>query len=98
MSVALSVVIPVLNEAQNLDALHREFTTALESTRQSYELIVVDDGSTDASFEVLRRLHEHDPRLRVIRFRRNYGQTAAFACAKSIAWGPYVRASHASPV
>jgi glycosyltransferase involved in cell wall biosynthesis len=90
VSVALSVVIPVLNEAQNLDALHRELTTALESTRQSYELIVVDDGSTDASFEVLRRLHELDPRLRVIRFRRNYGQTAAFAAGIAAARGALI--------
>jgi glycosyltransferase involved in cell wall biosynthesis len=90
VSVALSVVIPVLNEAQNLDALHRELTTALESTRQSYELIVVDDGSTDASFEVLRRLHEQDPRLRVIRFRRNYGQTAAFAAGIAAARGALI--------
>ena len=90
MSVALSVVIPVLNEAQNLDALHREFTTALESTRQSYEIIVVDDGSTDASFDVLRRLHQQDPRLRVIRFRRNYGQTAAFAAGIAAARGALI--------
>ena len=90
MSVALSVVIPVLNEAQNLEALHGEFTTALESTRQPYEIIVVDDGSTDGSFEVLRQLHQKDPRLRVIRFRRNYGQTAAFAAGIAAAQGALI--------
>jgi glycosyltransferase involved in cell wall biosynthesis len=90
VSVALSVVIPVLNEAQNLEALHREFTAALESTRQPYELIVVDDGSTDQSFDVLRRLHQQDPRLRVIRFRRNYGQTAAFAAGVAAARGALI--------
>lgn len=87
MRVALSVVIPVLNEAENLDTLHREFTAALASTGQPYEVIVVDDGSTDASFEILRRLHAQDPHLRVIRFRRNYGQTAAFAAGIAAARG-----------
>lgn len=87
MRVALSVVIPVLNEAENLATLHREFTAALESTGQPYEVIVVDDGSTDASFEILRRLHAQDPHLRVIRFRRNYGQTAAFAAGIAAARG-----------
>src|SRR5204862_2888506 len=79
MAPELSVVIPVRNEAPALKELHREFTQTLAASGHSYELIIVDDGSTDDSFEMLARLQASDPRLRVIRFRRNFGQTAAFA-------------------
>ncbi len=86
----LSVVIPVLNEAANLEALHQEFTRALESTGRSYEMLLVDDGSTDASFEIMKRLQAVDRRVRVIRFRRNFGQTAAFAAGIDAARGSLV--------
>jgi glycosyltransferase involved in cell wall biosynthesis len=75
----LSVVIPIRNEAQALEELHRELSDTLRAWGRSYEIIVIDDGSTDASFEILTRLQALDSRLRVIRFRRNFGQTAAFA-------------------
>jgi glycosyltransferase involved in cell wall biosynthesis len=75
----LSVVIPIRNEAPALEALHREFTDTLQAWGRPYEVIVIDDGSTDASFDILARLQAIDPHLRVIRFRRNFGQTAAFA-------------------
>jgi glycosyltransferase involved in cell wall biosynthesis len=75
----LSVVIPIRNEAPSLVELHRELSETLQAWGRSYELIIVDDGSTDESFETLARLQTSDPRLRVIRFRRNFGQTAAFA-------------------
>jgi glycosyltransferase involved in cell wall biosynthesis len=83
----LSVVIPVLNEAPNLEALHQQFSAALQSTARPYELIIVDDGSTDASYEVLKTLQARDRHLRVIRFRRNFGQTAAFAAGIAAARG-----------
>jgi glycosyltransferase involved in cell wall biosynthesis len=79
MSPELSVVIPVRNEAPALKELHRELTQTLSAGDRPYEIIVVDDGSTDESFDLLARLQATDPRLRVIRFRRNFGQTAAFA-------------------
>jgi len=75
----ISVVIPIRNEAPALKDLHREVTQTLAGWGRSYELIIVDDGSTDDSFEILAHLQAVDPRLRVIRFRRNFGQTAAFA-------------------
>ncbi len=77
--VDLTVVIPVRNEAPSLAKLHQELTTTLTAWGRPYEIIVVDDGSTDDSFEILARLQAIDARLRVIRFRRNFGQTAAFA-------------------
>src|SRR5438477_12334427 len=77
--VDLSVVIPVRNEAPSIGDLHSELTATLVAWGRSYEIIVVDDGSTDESFAILARLQTMDPHLRVIRFRRNFGQTAAFA-------------------
>ena len=86
----LSVVIPIHNEAASIGELHRELTLALEAWGRSYELIVIDDGSTDESFAILARLQSMDPRLRVIRFRRNFGQTAAFAAGFAHARGRLV--------
>ena len=86
----LSVVIPIRNEAPSLVELHRELTETLVAWGRDYELIVVDDGSTDESFETLARLQALDPHLRVIRFRRNFGQTAAFAAGFEFARGRYI--------
>ncbi len=83
----LSVVIPVYNEAPNLARLYRELTEALATWGRSYEVVLVDDGSTDDTFEVAARLQAGDPRVRVIRFRRNFGQTAAFAAGFAHARG-----------
>ena len=79
MNPELSIVIPIRNEAPCLVELHEELTDTLESCGRPYEILIVDDGSTDESFQILTRLQAVDPRLRVIRFRRNFGQTAAFA-------------------
>jgi glycosyltransferase involved in cell wall biosynthesis len=86
----LSLVIPVYNEVESLPALVQEITAALDPEGLDYEVIFVDDGSTDGSFELLQALHEQDDRLTAIRFRRNYGQTAAFAAGFDHAQGCYI--------
>lgn len=88
--VELTVVIPIRNEALSLVELHREFSETLTAWGRSYEIIIVDDGSTDESFGILTRLQASDPHLRVIRFRRNFGQTAAFAAGFAYARGQLI--------
>ena len=75
----LSIVIPIYNEAPSLRQLHAELTETLTRWGRPYEILAVDDGSRDDSFAILAELQAVDPHLRVIRFRRNFGQTAAFA-------------------
>lgn len=87
MTPELSIVIPVHNESPNIKDLYDELTQVLGQYGRSYELLVVDDGSTDDTFERLAMLQARDPRLRVIRFRRNFGQTAAFAAGFAHARG-----------
>ncbi len=73
----ISLVIPVYNEEENLPVLAAEIRAALEPVGRPYEVILVDDGSTDATPEVMRRLAREDPRVRILRQRRNSGQSAA---------------------
>jgi len=75
----LSIIIPVYNEEENIAALFAQLREALTDIGRSYEIIAVDDGSRDGSFELLKGLHDQDDHLQVVRFRRNFGQTAAFA-------------------
>lgn len=86
----LSIVIPIHNEAPNLRELVREFSSVLTAAGRPFEILLVDDGSTDESFEILKELQAADPRLRVIQFRRNFGQTAAFAAGFAHARGRYI--------
>jgi len=79
MAPELSIVIPVHNESPNIKDLYDELTQTMGQYGRSYELLIVDDGSTDDTFDRLAALQARDPRLHVIRFRRNFGQTAAFA-------------------
>lgn len=75
----LSIVIPVLNERPNLTILYRELREVLDPMGKTFEIIFVDDGSTDGGRKILHELASNDPRVRVILFRRNYGQTAALS-------------------
>jgi glycosyltransferase involved in cell wall biosynthesis len=89
-AVELSIVIPVFNEEGNLAILHREVTEALRAFGRSYEVLFVDDGSKDRSFPILKSIYDSDPRVRVIRLRRNFGQTAALAAGFDHARGSLV--------
>jgi glycosyltransferase involved in cell wall biosynthesis len=90
MTPELSIIIPVRNESPNIKPVYDELTDTLGRYGRSYEIIVIDDGSTDDSFQQLSALQARDSRLRVIRFRRNFGQTAAFAAGFAYARGRLV--------
>jgi len=82
----VSVVVPLLDEQDNIGPLYEQITQTLAG-RYSFEMIFIDDGSTDGSFAVLAKLHKADAKVRVIRFRRNFGQTAALAAGFAHARG-----------
>jgi glycosyltransferase involved in cell wall biosynthesis len=75
----LSVVVPFLNEEENIGRMYEAIVSAIEPLALAFELIFVDDGSTDRTLDKARQLARADSRLRVIKFRRNYGQTPAMA-------------------
>ena len=77
----VSILVPVLDEADNLEKLHDEIVAAVKPTGRSFEIILVDDGSTDGSIETERKLADADPRVKALLFKRNFGQTAALAAA-----------------
>jgi glycosyltransferase involved in cell wall biosynthesis len=86
----LSVVIPLYNEEGSLRELHGQLRQALGRMNMRYEILFVDDGSTDRSFHVLRDLKRMDRHVRVIRFRRNYGKSAALSVGFDKAQGNFV--------
>jgi glycosyltransferase involved in cell wall biosynthesis len=90
MAPEISVVVPMRNESPNVEQLYRDVTASLSACGRSYELVAIDDGSRDDTFARLAALQERDPRVRVIRFRRNFGQTAAFAAGFAHARGRYI--------
>jgi len=75
----LSLVIPVYNEQENLDQLYTEITASCKELNKSYQIVFVDDGSTDNSLERLIRIQKKDPVVRVVSLRKNFGQTAALS-------------------
>ncbi|MGH9870442.1 MAG: glycosyltransferase family 2 protein [Candidatus Polarisedimenticolia bacterium] len=87
---AISVVVPVFNEQDNIAPLHREIVPVLESLSRPFEIVLVDDGSTDASPARLRELRASDPRVRVVTLVRNAGQTAAMSAGFEAARGEVV--------
>ena len=90
MSVELSIIIPLYNEEPNVAPLHAELSTVLASMHVAHEVLVVDDGSTDGTFDAVRRIQAADPSVRVVRFSGNFGQTAAFAAGFAYARGQFI--------
>jgi glycosyltransferase involved in cell wall biosynthesis len=86
----LSAVVPAFNEVESLPALLAELRAALEATSRTWELILVDDGSSDGTGELLEAEAARDPRLLVLRFEKNAGQSAALAAGLFRARGPVV--------
>jgi glycosyltransferase involved in cell wall biosynthesis len=86
----VSIVIPLRDEEENVVPLYEELTGVLSQLAVSFEIILVDDGSTDGTFRKLAELQARDPEVRVIRFTRNFGQTAAFAAGFAHARGQYI--------
>jgi undecaprenyl-phosphate 4-deoxy-4-formamido-L-arabinose transferase len=86
----ISVVVTLYNEAASLDELYRRTTATLEALDRPYELIFVDDGSTDATFAQLEKLHDGDPHVRAVRFKRNFGQHPAMHAGLARARGEIV--------
>lgn len=86
----VSIVVPIYNEQDNIEALHGAITGALDNTGIRYEIITVDDGSSDGSFAALQCIAARDERFKVIRLRRNFGQTAAMSAGFDAARGSVI--------
>jgi glycosyltransferase involved in cell wall biosynthesis len=86
----LSVVIPAYNEEENVPILYEKLKKVLDGLGQDYEIIFVDDGSTDGTYQRLKQLAEKDSKLKIIRFKRNYGQTAAMSAGFEHAKGDVI--------
>ena len=89
-SMSLSAVIPVYNERENIVPLYDAVTSSLRALGQPFEIVLVDDGSTDGSSRALDQLAARDPRVKVVHFRRNFGQTAAMNAGLHLATGDVI--------
>ena len=94
----ISIVIPVINEEETLPALYDRLTKAAPHWHVDYEVIVIDDGSTDASAEILNAIHTEDPRWKVLHFSRNFGHQPAVSAGVESARQPGRRLRRQSPV
>jgi glycosyltransferase involved in cell wall biosynthesis len=88
--VDVSVVIPLLNEEENIPVLYERLKKVMDKLDRKSEVIFVDDGSTDGSYRLLKEIQERDPKVHLIRFRRNFGQTAAFSAGFDFANGDVI--------
>lgn len=86
----LSIVVPLYNEEESVEHMHAAIGSAMAEMACDYEILFVDDGSRDATFEIATRISRADPHLRVVRFRRNYGQTPAMAAGIDLARGDVI--------
>jgi glycosyltransferase involved in cell wall biosynthesis len=86
----LSIVVPLHNEEESVVPLYHGITNACAALERPYEIVFTDDGSRDRTFELLKQIHHQDIRVKVIRFRKNYGQTAAMAAGFDHARGDII--------
>ncbi len=86
----ISVIVPLYNEKDSLPFLYEELVSAVTGYSRDYELIFVDDGSTDGSFQLLRELQDRDSRIRLVRLRRNFGKSAALSAGFRLAEGAII--------
>ena len=89
-AIKYSIVVPVLDEQENIPPLYVKLTEVMDSLAESYEIVFVDDGSRDQSFKVIAEIYESDRRVNVIRLRRNFGQTAALKAGIDFARGEII--------
>jgi glycosyltransferase involved in cell wall biosynthesis len=86
----LSIIIPAYNEEENIGELYKEMVSACKNLNKSYEIIFIDDGSRDRTFQIMKELHHSDPMVKVIRLRKNFGQTAALSAGFDRAKGDII--------
>ncbi|CUT01072.1 Glycosyl transferase family 2, partial [Candidatus Kryptobacter tengchongensis] len=86
----ISIVIPLYNEVESLPELYDQIKEVVKTNRYNYEIIFVDDGSTDGSLDVLKKIRQNDKNVKIISFRRNYGKSAALAIGFEYAKGDVV--------
>lgn len=86
----ISIIVPLYNEKESLKVLYNQIVGIFESLGREFEMIYIDDGSTDGSFSILKELSLKDKRVKVIAFDKNYGQTSAFDAGFHIAKGKYI--------
>jgi glycosyltransferase involved in cell wall biosynthesis len=88
--IAFSIVIPVFNEEGNIESLYIRVTNVMRALKRPYEIIFVDDGSNDGSFQILRDIHSKDEKVKVVRFTRNFGQHPAVMAGFNAAGGEII--------
>jgi glycosyltransferase involved in cell wall biosynthesis len=88
--IAVSFVLPIYNEEGSLSELRRQLVAAGQKLGEAFEIVLIDDGSTDGSFTALKKMQAEDPRIKVIRLRKNFGQTAALTAGFDYAHGEIV--------
>ncbi len=88
--IAYSVTVPLMNEEENVELLYNGIVEAMDLMDEAYEIVLIDDGSTDKTFEIMQRLQRRDENLKVIKFRRNFGQSAAMGAGFEYASGKIV--------
>lgn len=91
----ISIVLPLLNEEENIPVLYDELTQSMQGLALEYEVLFVDDGSTDRSLQILEELHQKDPCICVVSLRKNFGQTAAMSAGFDRAQGDIIVAMDA---